>query len=116
MAKSLLVTFLFAQLPKNLTKVLNTKFSSKLFEIFRTCPNAFECILTYLNASEGTQMDPNRLEQVQKLRKTCEHLEHFAKISQARDKFRENFVGFAKIFGRKFTRKFHRHALKLRTS
>ena len=39
-------------------------FSSKIFEIFRKCPNASERIQVHPNASERIRMHPNRSEQV----------------------------------------------------
>ena len=55
-------------------------FSSKIFEIFRKCPNASERIQVHPNASEWIRTGPNRSEQARKPRKTRENLENFAKI------------------------------------
>ena len=57
-------------------------FLSKIFEIFRKCPNASERIQMHPNASEWIRTGPNRSEQARKPRKTRENLEKFAKISR----------------------------------
>ena len=59
--------------------------SSKIFEMFRKCPNASERIQmhpdaserirTHPNASEQVRTGPNRSKQVRKLQKTGENLE-----------------------------------------
>ena len=75
---------------KNNSKLRKTNFSMDFSQIFRTRPNASECIQMHPSPSERIRTGPGRSQQLRKPQKTCKNLrktcENFAK------NFEKNFA------------------------